>query len=314
MYVNAMILCRQTKHQRLDLPIKQQILTPKGLFGPSIITQPAPQASRTLHQQPTSYHQASATVMACSRHSEFVHVQLHGQRPSVTDRDFDADEHEFGVETEYGNSPFTFLSCPDQESYCEDHDYDCEPIAHIDAIVIAVDGACRGNGHPGAMAATGVFFHRNSRHNAASIVNDGMIPTNQRAELHAGLTALEATKRIRCCNAKGTGEGRIWPRGPLRKLRRVVIKSDSKFLVDGMTDWIYKWRSNDYTSSKGLPVANQDLFKQIEQAVEELNDLKVAVQFWHVGREQNRVADLIANTGLDGEDVDDAVDEYFEDY
>ena len=46
--------------------------------------------------------------------------------------------------------------------------------------------------------------------------------------------------------------------------------------------------------------------------MDELNDAKVDVQFWHVGREDNRVADWLANAALDGKDVHVAVGEWFD--
>ena len=69
------------------------------------------------------------------------------------------------------------------------------------------------------------------------------------------------------------------PYGPYRRLRRVVVKSDSSYLVSAMTDWIYKWRNNGYINSRGLSVCNEDLFKQLDEAVDSLNDADVQVQF-----------------------------------
>ena len=97
----------------------------------------------------------------------------------------------------------------------------------------------------------------------------------------------------------------------MRKLRRVVIKADSKYLVDGMSDWIFKWQENGFRNAKGQPVANQDLWYELDEIVDELQELDVDVQFWHVPRAKNGAADCLANAALDGIDPEDAIREYF---
>lgn len=239
--------------------------------------------------------------MSCSYHSEIDHEEQYGARRSTTDRDFDLDEYDLGVERR--GSLWTFVACPEKE---EIYDYHA---AHDDAIVIAVDGACRDNGRPYAKAAIGIFVHRDNYWNRASLFEDDQVATSQRAELFAGLKTLKIAKRIRERNSNP----RYRSPGPYRRLRRVVIKSDSVFLVSGMTQWIYKWRNNGYINCRGLPVCNEDRFRQLEEAVEDLNDMDVQVQFWHVRRGDNEVADCLANAALDGVSVEDALQEYFAD-
>lgn len=101
------------------------------------------------------------------------------------------------------------------------------------------------------------------------------------------------------------------PRGPRRKLRRVVIRADSKYLVNAMTDWIFKWEDNGYLNARGLPVTNGGLFRELALAVEDSNDDDVDVQFWHVPRELNGEADCLANAALNGVADDDALYEYY---
>lgn len=78
-----------------------------------------------------------------------------------------------------------------------------------------------------------------------------------------------------------------------------------------MTDWIKKWRENDYTNCRGLPVTNADMFRHLNETVNDLNDMDVEVQFWHVRREENREADWLANAALDGKAAQAALDEYY---
>lgn len=229
--------------------------------------------------------------MACYFHTEFAHAQRYGQR-LLTDRAFDAAEHVVAVETTQGSSPWTFVSCPNEVKDCEEHGP--EAIAHNGAIIIAVDGACRGNGTPNARAATGVFFHPNNHGNQASLLQGTQPQTNQRAELTAALSALKIATRIRARNFKKYHA----PRGPYRKLRRVVIKTDSSYLVKGITNYIYDWRLNGFTNIHGRPVKNKYLFLQIDRAITVLNRMQTAVQFWYVPRGQNQDADRLANEAL----------------
>jgi ribonuclease HI len=88
--------------------------------------------------------------------------------------------------------------------------------------------------------------------------------------------------------------------GPEVSLQHVVIKSDSEYVVKGMTSWIHNWKLNGYRNSKKKPVVNTDLFKDLEEEITALNNRDVHVQFWHVPREQNKIADYLANCILDG--------------
>jgi ribonuclease HI len=183
---------------------------------------------------------------------------------------------------------------------------------HQDAIIVAVDGACRNNGRPFARAGAGVYFHRaNWRWNKAVVLEDEY-NTSQRAELFACSLALRLVKTLRGGNPVGRHRLRVCA-GPSRRLRRVVIKADSEYLVKAMTDWINKWRTNGYENCRGLPVTNADMFKHLDHTINELNAMDVQVEFWHVRREENREADCLANAALDGIEPQDALDEFFND-
>lgn len=157
---------------------------------------------------------------------------------------------------------------------------------HTDSVIISVDGACRGNGRPGATAACAVFFAPDSPHNEAHILAaDGPTPTSQRAELMGGIKALEAAKRL-----VATLDG---------SLNQVVIKADSAYLVRGATEWVSKWKGRGWTNAKGGPVVNQDLFRQLETRILDLEHMGILVQFFHVPRLQNQQADSAANEALD---------------
>jgi ribonuclease HI len=161
--------------------------------------------------------------------------------------------------------------------------------AHGDAIIIATDGACRNNGYPDAEAACGIFCNVNSNNNKSFKLTDAR-PTNQRAELYAAVHALRTARNM-------------FANGNLnRHLSEVVIKTDSAYLVNSMTSYIIKWRNNDYTNARGLPVVNQDLFRELDVICNRLADIGVQARFWRVPRDQNMQADKLANAALDGVD------------
>ena len=160
-------------------------------------------------------------------------------------------------------------------------------VGHSDGIMIAVDGACKGNGRGDAYATIGVYFSKSSRWNLTEVLTDPL-PTNQKAELTACLRALQMVLRLRHTIVEGTESG----------LRTVVIKTDSEYVVKGMTEWIFKWNKNGFKTSKGSAVVNASLFKSIEKLVLELNDNGVYVSFLHVPRSRNKDADALANSRL----------------
>ncbi|CAJ2501898.1 Uu.00g047510.m01.CDS01 [Anthostomella pinea] len=101
--------------------------------------------------------------------------------------------------------------------------------------------------------------------------------TSQRAELTAAigaLTAVQPWNTVRGgqfpCNIPESCD-------KLCPVQHVVVKSDSSYLVEGMTSWVEKWATNGWLTAKRT---------------------EVAVDWWLVPRAQNREADLLANEGL----------------
>ncbi|KAK6842733.1 ribonuclease H-like protein [Apiospora arundinis] len=81
-------------------------------------------------------------------------------------------------------------------------------------------------------------------------------------------------------------------------VKHIVLKTDSAYLVNGITSYINKWRHNGWKTSSGTDVKNRDLWEWLERLVDEYLDLGVAVDFWLVRREHNKEADTLANLGL----------------
>ncbi|KAM0721651.1 hypothetical protein Q7P37_002576 [Cladosporium fusiforme] len=155
------------------------------------------------------------------------------------------------------------------------------------AVYVATDGACRDNGHSKAKSAYGVFFGPGHHLNKSAIISEPW-PTNQRAELHAAISALEMFNKRR-------------PRFlSSHYFTELIIRTDSAYLVNSMTKHINKWRWNGFKSARNLPVVNQDLFQKLDDLIFEVSEqIRGQVRFLRVPREQNQGADRLANQALD---------------
>ncbi|KAI1279444.1 ribonuclease H-like protein [Xylaria sp. FL0933] len=170
---------------------------------------------------------------------------------------------------------------------------------HLDSLIVAVDGACPGNGtHHATRSACGVYFGPDMEENIAIRLPDtpGYSHTSQRAELKAAIMGITASTEFIYNGGQWNCEGCSTPCAVVH----LVIKSDSAYLVNGMTAHIGKWRQNGWRTAKGTEVKNKDLWTELEDLIEMLyNQTGVAIDFWQVPRDQNTEADSLANLGLE---------------
>jgi len=147
------------------------------------------------------------------------------------------------------------------------------------------DGACLNNGQPNPRAGWAVFQGESlagePRVVSARLENRGPwgdqgTQTSNRAELRAVLEAL----RMR----HWRGEG----------FKTVVIATDSSYVVDGATQWVRGWVKNSWKTSGGADVKNKDLWEMLLGECERDHGRGLAVQFWHIPREWNTLADEAA--------------------
>lgn len=134
-------------------------------------------------------------------------------------------------------------------------------------VVVHTDGCCLGNPGDGGY---GIVFNRNGRRSEMSAGFRNT--TNNRMELLACIVALESL------NSPG----------------RVVIYSDSKYVVDAMRKgWVRKWQANNWMRNKRDPALNVDLWLRLLEQCE-----KHAVEFrWvrgHSGNKENEKCDQLA--------------------
>jgi len=84
---------------------------------------------------------------------------------------------------------------------------------------------------------------------------------------------------------------------------RIVIATDSEYVVLGICDWVDKWKLRGWRTTKGTPAKNKDLWEMLLKEVEEAERDGVSVQFWHIKREWNVEADKHAKKGAENPDI-----------
>ena len=140
------------------------------------------------------------------------------------------------------------------------------------SIKVYTDGACKGNPGPGGW---GVYIQSNV--DEKELYGGNPETTNNQMEMQA---ALEALKHLK-------DEDEV-----------IELYTDSNYLRQGITEWIHKWKENNWKTAAKKPVANRDLWIEIS----DLNE-KMTVQWnWvkgHAGDPGNERADELANIGAE---------------
>jgi ribonuclease HI len=150
------------------------------------------------------------------------------------------------------------------------------------AFALFSDGACRGNPGPGAWGAMG-------QNQAGDVLFESsgieMSTTNNRMELQGGL---EALKNIEEYLAGDTKETEIW------------LYSDSKYLVNGLIDWVPGWKKRGWKKADKKTPENLDLWQQLDEKRCQWGQyLKLRWVKGHSGHPQNERCDQLANEALD---------------
>ena len=80
--------------------------------------------------------------------------------------------------------------------------------------------------------------------------------------------------------------------------RRVVLHTDSKYVMDGITDWMPNWKKRGWKTAARKPVKNQDLWQALDAAASR-HDIDWRWVKGHDGNPGNEEADALANRGID---------------
>lgn len=110
-----------------------------------------------------------------------------------------------------------------------------------DEVRVHTDGACLGNPGPGGWGA--LLHYRGTERELSGGEAD---TTNNRMELMAAIMALEALTRP--C--------------------RVLLRTDSQYVRQGITEWLPRWVAKNWRTAGGGAVKNRDLWERLATAAE----------------------------------------------
>ena len=140
-----------------------------------------------------------------------------------------------------------------------------------DKIIIYTDGACSGNPGKGGWGAILMF-----KENQKKICGGNKETTNNRMEIQAVIEALKVIK----------------------KPSEIIINTDSKYVMDGITKWIIGWKKNGWRTADRKAVKNSELWQELDIEV-----CKHSIEWrWvkgHSGDKYNDIADELARSGIE---------------
>ena len=84
----------------------------------------------------------------------------------------------------------------------------------------------------------------------------------------------------------------------LRRHCKVKVVSDSKYVLQGITEWLPNWKQRGWRTAAKKPVLNSDLWQELDAIVQQHN-IDWAWVKGHSGHPENELADLLANRGID---------------
>ncbi|KTC69340.1 ribonuclease HI [Legionella birminghamensis] len=137
-------------------------------------------------------------------------------------------------------------------------------------VEIYTDGACKGNPGPGGWGALLRYKGQEKK-----IYGGENHTTNNRMELMAAIQALAVLKRS--C--------------------QVELYTDSQYVRQGMTGWLFQWKKNGWKNSKKEAVKNADLWQQLD-ALAQKHQINWHWVKGHSGHIENELADQLANLAI----------------
>lgn len=137
-------------------------------------------------------------------------------------------------------------------------------------ITIYTDGACSGN--PGVGGWGAILMYKDNR---KELYGGNLHTTNNKMELTAVIEALKS----------------------LKKECEIDLYTDSKYVKDGITEWLYNWKKNNWKNSQKKDVLNKELWQELDtlQSSHKIN------WYWvkgHADNELNNRADELARLGI----------------
>ena len=141
----------------------------------------------------------------------------------------------------------------------------------MERIKIYTDGACRSNPGRGGW---GVFIINGQE--SKKIFGGKIETTNNEMELTAAIKGLES----------------------FNLPTDLDLYTDSKYVMDGINNWIHNWKRNGWKTANKKPVKRSNLWMELDK----LNSFHDVKWYWvkgHSGDIGNDMADELANQGID---------------
>ncbi len=142
-------------------------------------------------------------------------------------------------------------------------------------ITAFTDGACSGNPGPGGWGAILVAREGDRILKERELSGGEAHTTNNRMELMAAISALEA----------------------LGRATAITVVTDSVYVRDGVTKWIHGWKRNGWKTGDRKPVKNEDLWRRLDAAGAGHSITWQWVK-GHAGHPENERADALARAGM----------------
>ncbi len=138
-------------------------------------------------------------------------------------------------------------------------------------IYIYTDGACRGNPGPGGWGA--LLRCENYK---KEIKGSSQLTTNNIMELTAVIESLKLIKNT----------------------SKIIITTDSKYVKNGINDWIHNWKLKGWKTANKKPVKNKELWQELDSLTNK-HQIDWKWVRGHTGHAGNERADKLANDAID---------------
>jgi ribonuclease HI len=138
-------------------------------------------------------------------------------------------------------------------------------------VEIYTDGACKGN--PG-IGGWGALLRMAGKER--ELCGGERHTTNNRMELMGAISALAALKRP--C--------------------RVRLHTDSKYVQQGISEWVVNWKKRGWKTADKKPVKNEDLWRRLDELAAQ-HQIEWLWVKGHAGHDGNERADQLANRGIE---------------
>ena len=136
---------------------------------------------------------------------------------------------------------------------------------------IYTDGACSGNPGPGGWGAV-IFDNDNNQKNISGKEKN---TTNNRMEILAAIMALKTIKSN----------------------SQITIYTDSTYVKNGITEWVFNWKKNNWKTASKKPVKNKDLWIKLDKLCEK-NKVSWKWVKGHATNKYNNLADQLATSAI----------------